>query len=100
MTQRDTFEQTQADYKPIKDALLLTDTIRRTLDQTQNSLNNSVLDVELTDLSLQLATIHSPFDGVVVSVNIPAILWYSFVRIPLAPFNSPQRRISRYPSLS
>ncbi|PIV01592.1 hypothetical protein COS54_00710 [Candidatus Shapirobacteria bacterium CG03_land_8_20_14_0_80_39_12] len=71
MTQRDTFEQTQADYKPIKDALLLTDTIRRTLDQTQNSLNNSVLDVELTDLSLQLATIHSPFDGVVVSVNTP-----------------------------
>ncbi len=71
MTQRDTFEQVQEDYKPIKEALLLTDAIRRTLDQTQNSLNNSVLDVELTDLSLQLATIHSPFNGVVVSMNTP-----------------------------
>ena len=67
LTQRNSFEQTQEDYKDDKEKLLLTDEIRRILNTTQNSLNNAVLDVELNDLTIRLATIHSPFEGIVAS---------------------------------
>ncbi len=70
-SQRDDFEQTQADYQEIKDKYLLTDEIRRILDKTQNSLNNTVLEVELNDLALRYSTIYSPFAGEIIAVSAP-----------------------------
>ncbi|MGI5826564.1 MAG: efflux RND transporter periplasmic adaptor subunit [Patescibacteria group bacterium] len=70
-TERNNFEQTQEDYKETRDNLLLTDEIRRILDSTQLSLDNTVLDVELASLSLKYATIYSPIEGIVVSIDEP-----------------------------
>ena len=67
MTQRNSFEQTQEDYQDEKERLLLTDEIKRILNTTQNSLSNTVLDVELNDLAIKLSTIYSPFAGMVIS---------------------------------
>lgn len=65
--QRNSFEQTQEDYKDEREKELLTDAIKRVLDTAQSNLNNAVLDVELNDLAIKLSVIHAPFDGVVVS---------------------------------
>ncbi len=70
-SERDDFEQTQADYQETKDKYLLTDEIRRILDKTQNSLNNTVLDVELNDLAIRYSTLYSPFAGEVVAISAP-----------------------------
>ena len=43
--------------------------IRRIVEKSQFTLNNSVLDVELSDLSFQLAGISTPISGFVVSAN-------------------------------
>lgn len=68
---RNSFEQTQEDYRETRDRLLLTDEIRRILDSTQLSLDNTVLDVELANLALKYATIYSPIDGIVVNIDEP-----------------------------
>jgi RND family efflux transporter MFP subunit len=65
------FNDTQDKYKPEKDALLVTDTIQRILDRTQYSLDNSVINYELTDMSIKEATLISPIDGVVVALDQP-----------------------------
>jgi multidrug efflux pump subunit AcrA (membrane-fusion protein) len=51
------FNDTQETYKKTKENLLVTDTIQRILDRTQYSLDNSVINYELTDMSLAEATI-------------------------------------------
>jgi len=65
------FEQTQADYKQTKDQALVTDSIKRILEQSQFDLNNSVINVELQSLAIRLATITSPIDGLVVKIDSP-----------------------------
>lgn len=64
---RSTFDQTKADYKDVA----LNDAISRTLDQSQFTLNNSVIDVELTDIAVKYANIYSPIDGIVASISTP-----------------------------
>lgn len=64
---RSVFDQTKADYKDVA----LSDAISRTLDQSQNTLNNSVLDVELSDISLKYAYLYSPIEGIVTSISTP-----------------------------
>lgn len=71
LTQRWTFEQTQDDYKTTKEKYLVTDAIKRILDKAQFSLDNSVLDVEISDLAVKFSTINSPFDGIVVNIGQP-----------------------------
>jgi len=66
MSNRWDFEQTQDDYKDTRDNKLITDEIQRIIDKTQFSLNNAVIDVELQDLAMRLATVTSPIDGVVL----------------------------------
>ncbi len=61
------FEQTQEDYQ---DAAL-TEAIRRTKDQGQFDLDRVVLDVELADIALKYATLFSPIEGIVVSLDAP-----------------------------
>lgn len=72
MTNRWNFEDTQDKYKETRDRLLITTDLQRILDRTQFSLNNAVLDVELTDLTLKYATIYSPVEGIVVELTQPA----------------------------
>lgn len=69
LTNRWDFEQKQDDYRQIKESYLLTDEMKRILDEYQFSLNNAVLDVELADLTVKYATIYSPINGVVTEVN-------------------------------
>lgn len=69
MTNRWDFEQLQDDYKDEKERHLITDAIQRILDKAQFSLNNAVIDVEIADLALRLATISTPIEGIVTRVD-------------------------------
>jgi RND family efflux transporter MFP subunit len=61
------FDETKDDYKD----KILTDEIKRILEKSQYDLNNSVIDVELQDLSLKLSTITTPIEGIVTKVETP-----------------------------
>lgn len=68
-----TFEQTHDDnWNRQYD---LSESIRksaqRTLEESQYDLNNSVLDVELQNLSLEYSNLWSPIDGIVTRVESP-----------------------------
>lgn len=71
LSERWDFEQTQDDYKTTKDNFLVTDAIKRILDKQQFALNNSVIDYEMQDLTVRLATISTPIEGVVTKVGSP-----------------------------
>lgn len=66
-----TFDDTQDDYKTQKDNLTLTDDMKRILVRSQNTLDNSVINYELQDLTLKYATLTSPIAGVVTDVEQP-----------------------------
>lgn len=70
-TQLSQFNDVQDKYKKTKEDLLVTDTIQRILDRTQYSLDNSVINYELTDMSIKEATLTSPINGVVTQVEQP-----------------------------
>lgn len=67
MNQRWDFEQTKDDYKDS----ITTDRIKRILEKSQFDLNNSVLDVELQSLSVELANLWTPIEGIVTRVDMP-----------------------------
>ncbi len=89
--QRDTFDQTQANSQNSilqgqqntalqeagtpQQANVVNDIISRILDQNQMQLNNSVINVEITNYALQLSTLTSPINGILVreDVNTPNI---------------------------
>ncbi len=64
---RNAFDQSQDTYKN----QIITDSIKRALENSQVSLNNSVLDVELNSLSIEFANLFSPIAGVVTRVSSP-----------------------------
>ena len=66
-----TFDDTQDDYKTEKDNFTLTDDMKRILVRSQNTLDNSVINYELQDLTLKYATLTSPISGVVTEVEQP-----------------------------
>jgi len=66
-----TFDDTQDKYKTEKDNLILTDDMKRILVRSQNTLDNSVINYELQDLTLKYATLTSPIAGVVTDVEQP-----------------------------
>ncbi len=67
LSERWDFEQTKDDYKnTIKD-----DTIKRILEKSQFDLNNSVLDVELQNLSVEYASLWTPIDGIITKIDAP-----------------------------
>ncbi len=66
-----TFDDTQDDYKTEKDNLTLTDDMKRILVRSQNTLDNSVINYELQDLTIKYATLTSPINGVVTDVEQP-----------------------------
>jgi macrolide-specific efflux system membrane fusion protein len=70
-SQLSTFDDTQDQYKSAKDNLLVTDTIKRILVRTQNSLDNSVINYEISDMALKESVLTTPIEGIVVSVDQP-----------------------------
>jgi len=67
MNKRWDFEQTRDDYKN----QYVTDKIKRVLEKAQFDLNNSVLDVEIKNLAIELANLWTPIDGIVTKVTNP-----------------------------
>ncbi len=68
------FEQAQADNKDWQtDGMTdeARDTVKRTLDKYQFDLNNSVLSVESQSLAMKYATLWTPIEGIVTSVESP-----------------------------
>lgn len=65
MTDRWTFEQTQDDYE----GKIISDAFKRLLDKSQYTLNNSVLDVELSALAVEYATLITPIEGIVTKID-------------------------------
>lgn len=65
------FNDVQDEYKVTREKYLVTDGIQRILDRSQFTLNKSVLDYELSELTLKLATIYTPISGVVVAIDQP-----------------------------
>lgn len=59
------FNDTKDDYK---DQVITTE-IQRILDRTQYSLDNTVINYELSDLAIKYATITSPIAGIVTDVS-------------------------------
>jgi len=68
-TQLSQFNDIQDKYKTEKDNLTLTDEMKRILNRSQYSLDNSVINYELNDLAIKYATIWSPINGVVTTVE-------------------------------
>jgi len=71
LSERWDFEQTQDNYQEAKDNHLITDAIKRILDKAQFDLNSSVLDYELAHLAIEYASLISPIDGIVISIDEP-----------------------------
>ena len=88
---RDTFDQTQQNSQTgvlqgqqkysleitnkvgldkITEDSIITDIVKRLLDQNQATLDNSVIQVELSNYALSLATITSPIDGVITHLDV------------------------------
>lgn len=74
MNERWDFEQTREDYNittnPLEQYTLVNE-VRRILEKAQFDLNNSVIDVEIADLAKKLATIISPIEGIVTTIESP-----------------------------
>ncbi len=70
-TELSQFNDTQDTYKQTKEKFLVTDTIQRILDRTQYSLDNSVINYEITDMAIKESVLVSPISGVVVSIDQP-----------------------------
>ena len=69
--ERADFEQDQDDHKLVREGLVIDYEIRRILDKAQWDLENSVIDVELADLSHRLAVLSSPIAGIITKVDQP-----------------------------
>lgn len=66
-TELSKFTDTRDTYKD----KVITDTIKRILDRTQYSLDNSVIDYELTDMAIKESILVSPIEGVVTAIDQP-----------------------------
>lgn len=68
MTSRWSFEEgKQVTYKD----QALSNTIQRALDKNQFALDNTVLDVEISDIALKFANLYSPINGIVTEIDAP-----------------------------
>lgn len=64
---RNSFDQTGQTTYP---AGALNDTVKRALENSQYTLDKSVLDVEIKNIALKESYLYSPIDGVVSAINI------------------------------
>ncbi len=70
MIARNSFEQTTQVTYPTGEYVDTKDTIKRVLQNTQYSLDKSVIDVEIRNIALKDSYLYSPIDGVVSAINI------------------------------
>jgi RND family efflux transporter MFP subunit len=74
LSERWDFEQDHSDYGssglPL-DKSPLTDAAKRVLEKAQFDLNQSILDLEIDQISYELAVIYSPIDGIVTDIESP-----------------------------
>ena len=61
------FWDTQDKYKDT----VISDTVQRILDRTQYSLDNTVINYEISDMAIKEATLYSPIAGVVTDIEQP-----------------------------
>jgi len=75
-----TFVNSRLDFDQTKDdnwnkQYDLSETVRnsaqRVLQENQNTLNNSILDVELQSLSIEYANLWTPIEGIVTNISMP-----------------------------
>lgn len=75
-----TFVNSRLDFDQTKDdnwnkqydlSQTVRDSAQRILQENQNTLNNSVLDVELQSLSIEYANLWTPIEGIVTHVSVP-----------------------------
>ncbi len=74
--ERNAFEQDQADNKDYAVSGLSSvqkETIKRTLQNAQADLNNSVLDFEIQNMAYRDAYLFTPIAGLVTRVNVPQV---------------------------
>lgn len=74
LNERWDFDQSREDYLITTDDLekyTLTNAVRRILEKNQFDLNNTVLDVEIAHLAVDLATLVSPIEGIVTKMESP-----------------------------
>ncbi|MFH2019202.1 MAG: efflux RND transporter periplasmic adaptor subunit [bacterium] len=69
-SERHDFDSTQDLYQKERDDGDVDQALRRILEKAQYDLTNSVIDVELQDLSLTLSRLYAPFTGILVSAPI------------------------------
>lgn len=71
--QRNTFEQGKDDNIEEQNSLSqsIRDEAKRVLENNQYNLNNTVLDVEYQNLSLEYANLWTPIEGIVTHVSVP-----------------------------
>lgn len=70
--QRNDFEEMyRVTYQGARPEDALTDTARRILEKNQWDLEKAVLDVELKDIALKLATLITPIEGIVTKIDTP-----------------------------
>lgn len=67
LTTRNSFDQTHYDNKD----KIVDESIKRILDTSQNQLSDSVINVELQSLTIQLANLTSPISGLITRVDTP-----------------------------
>lgn len=72
-TTRNSFDQSKDDNEdkiPVEKPEVA-DELKRILQNSQYSLNNSVLDVELQDLAIQYSNLSTPISGIVTRIGVP-----------------------------
>lgn len=50
---------------------VITDTVKRILTRTQNSLDNDVISYEIADMAIKESRLYTPIDGIVVAIDQP-----------------------------
>jgi len=71
MNERWDLEQTRADYQDKSYDAATLETIRRTKDQAQFDMDRTVLDVEISDITLKYATLITPIEGIITKIDTP-----------------------------
>lgn len=70
MNQRYTFDQTISDNGGKTPEQSISDTQKRSLQQNQIALDNSVSNVELQDITKRLSNLYSPIDGIITKTDV------------------------------
>lgn len=66
-SQLSTFTDVNESYKD----KVITDTIKRILTRTQNSLDNDVISYEIADMAIKESRLYTPIEGIVVAIDQP-----------------------------